>query len=149
MSAIRVFAEGDVHAPADRVYRIIANYRDHHRNILPSTFMSFSIEEGGIGAGTVIRFSVKAGGLTQHFHQRIEEPEPGHVLQECEIGRDFVTTFTVEPVGTSSRVSMETNWTTPGLRGVIERFLAPRMLLPIYKDELARLDRYAQDHPEA
>lgn len=149
MSTVTVSTERDVDAPSDRVYRILANYRDHHPHILPSAFTGFSVEEGGIGLGTVIRFSVKAGGRTQHFHQRIEEPEPGRVMQECEIDRDFVTTFTVDPVGTSSRVSMATNWTTSGLRGLIERLIAPRLLRPIYEEELAKLDRYARDHPDA
>lgn len=149
MSTITVSAEGDVHAPPDRVYRILANYRDHHPHILPSAFTSFTVEEGGVGTGTMIRFSVRAGGRTQHFHQRIEEPEPGRVMQECEIGRDFVTTFTVDPSGTGSRVTMETTWTSGGARGFVERILAPRLLRPIYEEELTKLDRYAREHPEA
>lgn len=148
MSTIRVSQEADVAAPPDRVYRILANYRDHHPHILPPAFSSFTVEEGGVGAGTVIRFAVKTGGRTQHFHQRIEEPEPGRVLREKDIDGNLATTFTVNPAGAGSRVRIETTWTSGGVRGFIERLFAPRLLRPIYAQELALLDRYAREHTD-
>ena len=55
MSSISVSAEREIAAPAKRVYRILADYQQHHPRILPNAFSGFRVEEGGIGAGTVIR----------------------------------------------------------------------------------------------
>jgi len=49
----------EVPAPASAVYAVLADYREGHPAILPKRhFPSFAIEEGGIGAGTVIRFNL-------------------------------------------------------------------------------------------
>jgi hypothetical protein len=55
------------------------------------------------------------------------------------------TLFTVTPVGTQSRTRIETRWQpAAGIAGILERFFAPRMIEQIYRDELDRLDAYAQ-----
>jgi hypothetical protein len=141
---VRVAREREIDAPAELVYRIIADYRQHHPNILPSAFSDFVVEQGGVGEGTVIRFAVTTGGRKQRFHQRIEEPEPGRVLQEVDVDGDVVTTFTVTPQGERSHVRMETTWTSSGLRGLVERFLAPMLLKPVYDQELGKLQEYAR-----
>ncbi len=146
---IRILAERDIAAPADRVYRILADYNSHHPHILPPAFTSLIVEEGGVGAGTVIRFTIKAGGRTTAYHQQILEPEPGRVLIEDDLDTDLATTFTVTPTATGCHVRMESVWTPHGLQGLVERLLAPRMLRPIYLQELALLEQYAQDHPDA
>ncbi|HWV22624.1 MAG TPA: SRPBCC family protein [Thermomicrobiales bacterium] len=148
MAVVSVSYDRDIGASAERVYRILRDYWNHHPHILPPAFTSFAVEEGGIGTGTVIRFSVRTGGRTQHFHQRIEETTPGRVLREVDIDGDLATTFVVTPAGETCRVRIETTWPTKGIRGVIERILSPRLLIPIYTEELANLDRYAREHPE-
>ncbi len=145
---IRISAEREIAAPADRVYRIIADYVNHHPHILPPAFTRIEVEEGGVGAGTVIRFSIKMAGRTTSFHQRILEPEPGRVLVEDDLDTDLATTFTVTPAGTGCQVRMESAWTPKGLQGLVERLMAPRMMQPMYAEELALLDRYAREHPE-
>src|SRR5918911_69380 len=82
MAAVRVVAERSMDAPADVVYRCIANYREHHRpgGFLPPSFSDFSIERGGVGAGTVISFTMTLGGRTREMTQTVSEPEPGRVL---------------------------------------------------------------------
>jgi uncharacterized protein YndB with AHSA1/START domain len=144
-SALLVSAERTIAAPAEVVYRCIADYRQHHPRILPPAFSDFVVEEGGAGAGTVIRFRVRAGGRTRAFHQRVEEPEPGRVLIERGIDSGESTTCTVTPEGSGCRVRIDTSFpASAGLRGFVERLLAPRILRPIYQDELDRLERYAQ-----
>ncbi len=69
-------------APADRVYAIIADYRNGHPHILPKQFRNLTVEQGGVGAGTIIRFEVRVFGQTQHFRAVVSEPEPGRVLVE-------------------------------------------------------------------
>jgi uncharacterized protein YndB with AHSA1/START domain len=145
MAQISVSAEREIAAPADAVYGILADYREHHPRILPPAFTGFTVESGGISEGTVILFDVRSGGRTQSFHQRISEPEPGRVLRESAIDGDLATTFTVTPTGDARcHVRIETTWTSGGARGWLERLLAPRLLRPIYRDELDRLDRYAR-----
>ncbi len=68
MSSISVSAEREIAAPAERVYRILADYQHHHPRILPDAFSDFSVEQRGVGAGTIIRFQVTVGGRTESYH---------------------------------------------------------------------------------
>ena len=147
MGEARVVAEGVVNAPAAVVYRCLAEYREHHPKFLPDAFSDFTVEQGGVGSGTVIRHRVTVAGRPREYRDVISEPEPGRVLVETDAaGSGRATTFTVEPDGARSRVRIETRFTTAGgPAGIIERWLAPRLLTPIYQDELVRLGRYAAD----
>ena len=80
------------------------HYRTHHPAFLPPAFSGFTVEEGGVGPGTVIHFTLKAGGRTQTFRQRVSEPDPGRVLTETTIGTQNNTTFTVTPRGLRKNV---------------------------------------------
>ena len=56
-----------------------------------------------------------------------------------------VTTFSVGPEGDASRLRIETAWDSrPGIGGFIKRLLAPRMLKPLYRDELDRIEAWAR-----
>ncbi len=144
MSKLHLSAERLVDAPAPVVYACIADYRHHHRpgGFLPPAFSDMHIERGGIGAGTVITFKVTIGGTSRALTQHVAEPEPGRVLVEAN-DRDQ-TTFTVEPVGQQSRVRFDTLLDTSGVQGLFTRLLAPRLLKPLYADELERLERHAR-----
>jgi len=61
MARIAVSAERTVDAPADTVYRYVADMREHHPRYLPPAFSDFRVESGGVGAGTITRFTVRAG----------------------------------------------------------------------------------------
>ena len=53
-------ASAVIHAPAADLYAIIADYERGHPRILPKPpFVSLAVEEGGIGAGTVIRVHMR------------------------------------------------------------------------------------------
>jgi hypothetical protein len=55
-----VSASAEVKAPAEKVYAIIADYRHGHPQIVPSPpFGRIEVEQGGFGAGTVIRFPMR------------------------------------------------------------------------------------------
>ncbi|MDP9366105.1 MAG: SRPBCC family protein, partial [Chloroflexota bacterium] len=80
------------------------------------------------------------------YAARAAEPEPGRLLTETDPGTGSVTSFTVTPNGEGSRVRIETPWPgAGGLAGLVERFLAPRLLHRLDADELARLDHYARE----
>lgn len=146
MARIVVSAEGMVGAPADTVYGYIADMREHHPRFLPPAFSDFRVESGGVGAGTITRFKVTAGGRIRAYRMKVTEPEPGRVLTESDTGSSLVTTFTVNPRGGASLVQISTAWDgAGGIGGVFERMFAPRVMRAIYADELKRLDAYARE----
>jgi hypothetical protein len=50
-------------APPARLYSIIADYRAGHPHILPERFFpGLEVERGGVGAGTVIGFTIAVAG---------------------------------------------------------------------------------------
>lgn len=141
---VHAAAERAIEAPAETVYRCIADMQSHHPKFLPPAFSGFEVESGGVGEGTVVRFSITAGGRTRSYRMQVAEPEPGRVLTESDTGSSLVTTFTVDPVGTGSRVRIATSWAGgSGIGGFFERLFAPKALQGIYDDELNRLASYA------
>ena len=145
-----ISAERTVQAPADTVYRYIADMREHHPRFLPPAVSDFRVESGGVGAGTITRFKVTAGGRTRDYQMKVAEPEPGRVLTESDTGSSAVTTFTVSPQGGASLVRISTTWEgAGGIGGLLERMFAPRVMRAVYTDELRRLDVYAREHRPA
>lgn len=145
MGQVRAGAERVVGAPPDLVYRLVADMREHHGHFLPPAFSDFEVQSGGVGAGTIIQFTLTAGGRRRRYRMAIDEPEPGRVLTESDTGSSLVTTWTVVPEAGQSRVSIATTWEgAGGIGGVFERLFAPKVLRGIYADELERLDRYAR-----
>jgi hypothetical protein len=139
-------------APAAAVYGVLADYRDGHPHILPEKYFSdLSVERGGIGAGTRIRFRIRLLGTTHTVRARIAEPDPGRVLTETDLKTGAVTTFSVQPLdaGQRSAVTIATTWPTSGMRGLIERWLAPPLLRRIYVEELTMLEGQARRHAAA
>jgi uncharacterized membrane protein len=150
VAKIVVSSEGTVDGSADAVYRYIADMREHHPHFLPPAFSDFHVESGGVGAGTITRFKMTAGGRTREYRTEIAEPEPGRVLTESDTGSSAVTTFTVAPEGAASRVQISLTWDgAGGIGGLFERMFAPRVLRSIFADELRRLDAYAREHQPA
>jgi len=142
---VRVSEVGLVGAPADLVYQLIADHREHHPKFLPPNFTNVHVEQGGIGAGTVTTFTVSAGGRARGYRMRVAEPEPGRVMTESDTMSSLVTTWTVAPEGDRTRVRIETRWEgAEGVPGFFERLFAPRALRKIYREELRLLDRYAR-----
>jgi uncharacterized protein YndB with AHSA1/START domain len=147
VAPIQVSAERVIDAPADRIYGYLADM-EQHRHFLPPAFSDFTVEAGGVGAGTVTRFKVNAGGRTREYRMQVAEPEPGRVLTETDMGSSLMTTFKVEPEGERSRVQIATTWEgAGGIGGFFERTFAPRVMRGIYADELERLNEYARSQP--
>jgi uncharacterized protein YndB with AHSA1/START domain len=149
MAKIVVSAERVVDAPAEAVYRYVADMREHHPHFLPPAFSDFQVESGGTGAGTITRFKVTAGGRTRDYRMKVDEPEPGRVLTESDTASSMVTTTTVTPRDGASLVQISTSWNgAGGIGGFFERRFAPKAMRAIYTDELDRLNTYARDqHP--
>ena len=145
MAKVEASAQRTIDAPAEQVYGYLADMHQHQR-FLPPQFSDFQVEEGGVGAGTVTRFTMTAGGRTRKYRMRVTEPEPGRTLLESDTDSSLVTTFNVEPQGEKSRVRIFTSWDgAGGIGGFFERTFAPRAVQRIYLDELDRLNAYARD----
>jgi hypothetical protein len=148
---IHIKATRRVAAPAGRVYDILADYRVGHPRILPRGMDNLVVEQGGRGAGTVIRFEVKSFGGTRTVRSSVDEPEPGRVLRERVLDDgDVETTFTVDPADEGrSQVTIETFWTPRGAFAVLGRLLGPRLLERAYSEELENLETVAIDELDA
>lgn len=148
MSTPRSFsATAVLDAPPDDVYRIIADYRDGHTRIIPRPpFETLEIEEGGFGAGTVIRVHVRVLGRAQTYRAIVTEPDPGRVLVETN-DTGYVTTFFVEPLegGRRSRVTITTEREgRSGVVGAMQHLLISRLMRPVFVRELGLLEAEAR-----
>lgn len=144
MGTIRAEATQVIAAPPAVVYTCLADF-SHHQKFLPPAFSNFAVLSGGTGAGTVARFSVTAGGRSRNYEMHLSEPEPGRVLVETDKNSSLVTTFTVDADGAGARVRISTTWQSAagGIGALFEKRFAPRAMAKIYKDELRRLEAYA------
>lgn len=139
-----------IEAPAELVYRTLADYREGHPSILPKRyFISLEVEKGGIGEGTIINFQTRVLGTVQSFRSAITEPQPGSVLVETNLGEPGgKTTFTVEPIdgGSRSMVTIATDGKTErgGGLGLIESLITKLMMRRIYKAELNQIARVCE-----
>src|SRR5579864_3439269 len=142
-----ISASAVIPARRDRVYALIANYHDGHPRIVPKQFSGLVVEQGGIGAGTVIRFQMSVFGRKQTFRAAVTEPEPGRMLVESYLDANgAVTTFTVDqgPAPADSRVTISTELKVrSGFAGMIEKALSTLLLRPMYVRELENLARVA------
>lgn len=142
-----ISASAMIPARRERIYSLLANYNDGHPRILPKEFSSVVVEQGGIGAGTVIRFEMSFLGTKKPFRAEITEPEPGRVLVETYLDNNgAITTFTIDPdsAPADSRVTISTELPVrAGFMGKIERVLSTLLLRAIYKKELENLARVA------
>jgi len=142
MNQIHAEVSKVIEAPPEAVYAVIADYNESHPAILPKhVFSGLVVEQGGVGAGTVVRVTMAALGTKQELQVTVSEPEPGRVLIES--GSGLTTTFAVEPVGAgrSSKVTITADAApSPGLKGWIEKVVTQALLL----DELRLLAEYVQ-----
>jgi hypothetical protein len=147
MGIHQITADDTISASAERVYGIIADYRNGHPHIVPQPpFGAIEVEQGGVGAGTVIRFPMRVLGRTHTMRAVISEPEPGRVLVESYLESGDVTTFTVEPLddGRRCRVTITTDLTVRGgPLGFLQRVFVTRYLRGVYARELRQLAEFA------
>ena len=143
MSQYQVEVLKVIPANPQRIYKILADYRNGHPRILPKPYFTYlEVEEGGYGNGTIIRFQMNIFGKKEVFRAVISEPELGKVLEETVLPAGPVTTFTVIPMdnGKSSQVIFTTVLTSQvGVFGILERWFVSWILRHIYKLELKNL----------
>lgn len=147
MPRIHAAASAVIDATPETVYAILADYRNGHPQILPERyFLGLEVERGGTGAGTLVQFRMRAFGRTRTYRAEITEPQPGRVLAETNLDEQgAVTTFTVAPLerGRRAQVTITTEWSSSGVKALVQRLLAPPLLRRIYAEELQNLARLA------
>ncbi|MCA9914565.1 MAG: SRPBCC family protein [Anaerolineae bacterium] len=148
MNTLYIEQSAIIHAPSDLVYSIVADYEVGHRAILPKPyFQEMVVEEGGYGAGTVIRLKMVVMGQTFNYHMRVTEPEPGRIIQESDQDTAQWSRFVLDEVSdnTQTRITIQSEFPLmPGFMGWMQRLTTPMIVRKIYREELAILNRYAQ-----
>lgn len=151
MTRHRIAVSKVIPAPAERVYSVIADYEHGHQLILPRPpFVSMTVARGGYGAGTEFDLTMRLLGKLRAYHGVVSEPRPGEMIVERYEGTSMVTSFTVEPRdgGRSSRVTIATEIDArDGVLGALGRWVATRLLAPVYVKELERLAAVAARPP--
>ena len=149
-------AEAIVHARPETVWDILTDYREGHPTIIPpQAFSDFTVESGGKGAGTVIRFTFRYAGVRRQMRQIVSEPEPGRVLVEANTDGLARTTFALSPMddGRQTHVRITTDQAaSSGLAGMAQRLVTPLVapaMRRLYLEELGRLDALAQHWPKS
>jgi Polyketide cyclase / dehydrase and lipid transport len=155
MGQIKVKADAVLDAPSAKVYATIADYHHGHPEIVPKeNFYDMLVEQGGYGAGTIIRFKMKVLGVERTLRHRVSEPEPGRVLVEQDIDapQKIATTFTVTPLDNGERSHVEISTTlntSPGLTGIVEHIVVPLINPRIYRKEMKKLEAVARERSGA
>ncbi len=148
MNQIHVEVSAVIEARPEKVFAILSDYRVSHPAILPKQyFTEVAVEQGGQGAGTVVRVRMSVMGTQLAYRQVVSEPQPGRVLMESDAAAGVTTTFTVEPLdgGNHSRVTIATDAAVrPGIAGWLERLFNPPMMRRIYRQELQQLAEYVR-----
>ena len=113
---------------------------------LPPAFSDFRVEEGGYGAGTVISFRGKTAGRVRDFRMRCHRararPRSGgerHPLQHGDGLHSYAGGRRL-----TGKLRARAGMGQRRVGGFFERIFAPIALRRLYRDELARLDMYAQ-----
>lgn len=146
MTRARAHAENLIDARPNAVYAVLSDYTTHHPRIMPaSLFSNLDVEAGGLGAGTVFHITLRTAGKEQRLHMQVAEPEPGRVLTETNLDTGVVTVFTVGPINDRRRTltQISSEWETKGgLRGLVDRFVAPVLMGRIFTKQLRQLSQY-------
>lgn len=129
-----------------RVWRILTDYRVHHPAILPKDiFTGLEVLQGGTGAGTRFRLTMRMGGKDHVSEITVSEPKPGSVLREGADDGSVVTDFILEPMvgSNATTLTFKTDYTLPGgLFLPLQRWVTNNILRGLYRREMANLTKY-------
>jgi carotenoid cleavage dioxygenase-like enzyme len=138
MARVKAHATRTVDASPEKVLDVLRDYRDARQRILTDNYTAYRVEQGGHGNGTVIGYHFTAGGRERDYRLRVEE-STGELRERDELS-SFVSTWSVQPAGAGSSVTIESSWEgAGGIGGFFERTFAPMGLRRIYGQLLERL----------
>jgi len=134
----------EIDAPQKAIYRVIADYREGHAAILPRPpFTAMVVTEGGTGAGTRLKTTMRVMGRDYTFDQIVTEPEPGRVIVETDVNTGESSRFILTPTASGTNVTIESTFNVPsGLAGLFKRAFHPAIVRRIFSQELDNLAAY-------
>jgi hypothetical protein len=142
MATVRAVATQSIATPPAHALEFLRDYTKR-QEILTGNYTAYRVEAGGQGDGTVIGYHFAAGGRERDYRLRVEETDRG--LTERDELSTFVSTWTVEPEGAGSKVTLEASWQgAGGIGGFFERTFAPRGLGRVLGEVLGRLEATLQ-----
>ena len=142
MGVVRASSERTIGQPRQEVWDVLRDY-GRRPAWLPDAFRDYSVESGGIGAGTVASYTLSAGRRERAYRVEVTEPEPDRQLRERDTNSSLVTTWTLADAdGGGTRVELASEWQgASGIGGFFERTFAPKALGRVYDGVLERLER--------
>ena len=149
MAHIKAETNTTIAASPDTVYEFLADYSERRPRILTPNFSDYSVEEGGQGAGTVVRYRMGAG-RERPYRMRVEEAERGSLIKERDTDSSFTTTWELSPAdgGESTRVRVTVEWDgASGVAGIFERLFAPGGVRGVYSGVLENLKASVEGTP--
>ncbi|HTK07454.1 MAG TPA: SRPBCC family protein [Ktedonobacteraceae bacterium] len=142
MAHIQVKSERLVNASPENIYAALIDYVNKRPQILTANFMDYSVEKGGHGKGTIIRYRLHAANRERDYRLRIDEPVKGKIITEQDTNSTLVNTWTLAAANSGTRVSVITEWEGGhGVKGFFERTFAPMGVKSIYSSVLDALDQ--------
>jgi len=135
MGRIHVESERVVNAKPEEVYAVLNDYKEQRPKILTPNFLDYTVEKGGNGSGTEVRYRLHAARRERPYHMVVDEPVKGKVITERDTNSSLVTTWRLAPLGDGrqTKVHLESEWEGgKGVGGFFERTFAPLGLRRIY-----------------
>lgn len=141
MAQLEARAERVIARPPADVYAALADYEGRHRTIMPAAYHDYTVERGGQGDGTVVRWTLYVGNHRRPYRMQVSEPQPGRLLVERDAESTMSTQWDVQPEGAASRVRVTSSWLqrAKGFPAFFERTFAPRSLSRLHAEMLRRL----------
>ncbi|BBZ36804.1 SRPBCC family protein [Mycolicibacterium confluentis] len=130
-----------INAAPDAVLAAVADYQTVRPKILSSQYSGYEVLQGGVGAGTVVKWKLQA------TKSRVREVQnsvdvAGKTVIEKDANSSMVTNWTVAPAGAGSTVTTKTTWTgAGGVKGFFEKTFAPLGLKKIQAEVLENLKK--------
>ncbi|GAA3756108.1 SRPBCC family protein [Streptomyces tremellae] len=141
MAQVEATTERVIAAKAEDVFDALADYRDTRHKLLPGNFSEYEVREGGDGEGTVVHWRLQATEKrVRDCLLDVTEPVDGQLVEK-DRNSSMVTTWVVTPAGEGrSKASVTSVWNgAGGIGGFFERRFAPKGLVAIYDQILAKL----------
>jgi uncharacterized protein YndB with AHSA1/START domain len=148
MNKVQVSVAQVIDARPEKLYAIVRDYHVGHPAIVPKPyFTSVTVEQGGVGAGTIVISEGAVWGTKFRYRHVVTEPEPGRRLVETDSYTGQWSSFTFEPLngGAQTRVTITAEYPlSPGFKGFMERLLNPIVSRRMFRQELDNLAEYAR-----
>ncbi|BBZ02328.1 hypothetical protein MCHIJ_17650 [Mycolicibacterium chitae] len=134
-----------INAAPDAVLAAVADYNEVRPKILSPHYSGYEVVQGGVGAGTVVRWKLQA------TKSRVRDVQAnvdvaGKTVIEKDANSSMITNWTVAPAGTGSTVTVKTSWQgAGGVKGIFEGIFAPLGLKKIQAEVLENLKQQLEN----